>query len=188
MAIKDYDGTTKYEIGKLRDYDGTTKYDIGKVYDYDGTTKSLIYSNEYLISDTSTNLWGTPSVGQSGSYNSAYAGGFDGGIHIGVWDCWMGYEDVTFSCPNSISTSGYKTLYITYNYSSSTYGSQKNIGININGTTIDRTFYGNDETGTKTLTYDVSSLSSIKISGYAQVTDVGGCASIDMWIVKSWLE
>ena len=44
MAIKDYDGTTKYEIGKLRDYDGTTKYDIGKVYDNDGTTDSLIYT------------------------------------------------------------------------------------------------------------------------------------------------
>ena len=45
MAIKDYDGTTKYEISKLCDYDGTTKYDIGRVYDYDGTTKSLIFSS-----------------------------------------------------------------------------------------------------------------------------------------------
>ena len=53
MAIKDYDGTTKYEIGKLRDYDGTTKYDISRVYDNDSTNDRL--SNLMLITTGQNN-------------------------------------------------------------------------------------------------------------------------------------
>jgi len=172
---------TNYQIKVYAEYVDDTTSTIT-------TTNFATRKNEYVISDTSTNLWGTPSVGQSGAYDSAYAGGFDGGIKIGVWDCWMGYEDVTFSCPNSISTSGYTTLYITYEYSSSVYGYSKNVGININGTTIDRSFYDNNVSGTKTLSYNVTNLSSITLSGYAQTYDQGGCSSMDVVITKTWLE
>lgn len=49
MAIRDYDGTAAYEIGKLRDWDGTATHQIGKVYDNDGTANHLIYSAEEVL-------------------------------------------------------------------------------------------------------------------------------------------
>lgn len=44
MPIYDYDGTTRYQIGKVYDYDGTARYQIGKVYDHDSTASHLIYT------------------------------------------------------------------------------------------------------------------------------------------------
>lgn len=53
MPIWDYDGATKYEIGKLSDYDGTTSHQIGKVYDNDGTASHLIYTAETPLVENS---------------------------------------------------------------------------------------------------------------------------------------
>ena len=186
-SVSSIQGLIKHEISKLYDYDGTTKHQIGKVCDYNGTTKSLIYSSEYLISDTSTNLWGTPAP-YSANGNQAYSVSFDGGINLSTWSVWLDYRDGTFTCPNDVPTNGYKTLYITYTYSTSYGNGSDNVGININGTTIDRSFYGSKVSGTKTISYDVSNLATMKLSAYVQTTDPGGGSSMAITITKTWLE
>lgn len=187
MAIYDNNGTTNYEIGTLYDNNGTTSYQIGKVYDNNGTTSSLIYNAEYLISDTSTNLWGTPEP-YSANGNQAYSASFDGGINLSTWSVWLDYRDGTFTCPNAVPTNGYSTLYITYNYSTSYGSGLDNVGISINGTTIDRSYYGSKVSGTKTISYNVSNLSTMQLSAYVQTTDPGGGSSMAITITKSWLE
>ena len=148
----------------------------------------MIYSSEYLISDTSTNLWGTPTISTAMSGNGAYTGGFENGIKCATWSVWLDYRDGTFSCPNNVSTNGYSTLYITYTYSTGYSSGLDNVGICINGTTIDRSYYGSKVSGTKTISYNVSNLSTMKLSGYVQTTDPGGGSSMEMIIIKSWLE
>lgn len=184
MSLKRNNGTTKTEIGKLYRNNGTNKTQIVKAYRNNGTTKSLIYSAEKLISDTTTNLWGTPSMG-----GSIADGGWNGGINANAWSVWSDYRDTTFSCPNSVPTDGYKTLYVTYRWSTGSYGKgSDNVGIAINGTTIDRSYYSAKSSGEKTISYDVSSLSTMKLSGCVQTTDPGGGSSMSITITRTWLE
>lgn len=65
MPIKDYDGTTYYQIGKVYDYDGTTTYQIGKVYDNDGTSNYLIYSADYELYPENSSALTTYTVGSN---------------------------------------------------------------------------------------------------------------------------
>lgn len=83
MAIKDNDGTTYYEIGKINDYNGTTYSPISKVYDNDGTTNSLIYSSEFYLwsgDPTTSVLSGRITADESTITGSNWKGKFGDGL------------------------------------------------------------------------------------------------------------
>lgn len=128
MSIKDWDGTTNNEIGKLFDWDGTTNHQIGKVYDNDGTNNRLIYNsvspeNNVIMTNgqpMQPSITGNISTNHSGNWWYHEAGGYtseQGGARLfrpsgeesGQWG--------SFWFNNKIDISGYTKLKIqVYGY------------------------------------------------------------------------
>lgn len=167
MGIKDYNGTTKYNIGKLCDYDGTTRYNIKKAYDYNGTTKSLVYQAGKLF--------------DSSDGSSGIAGGWDATLYTG--NSYMVDAQVTddgiaiysgsgtwheIGTVNKIDVSSYSTITFTVSCPNGCYTLNIHFGLYNNQSTVynqgvkavSESNYTNLSTTTRTYTLDVSSLTA----------------------------